>query len=111
MNQTERCIEFAGWIAKNYWHDPNNENPIIYLSRKSNLEDKEEYLQDYTVDQLYDLWLREKTVEILEELWDNHSEYIDSDLFSLETVAGTSVIKRDDFMMAGIKLMQKFFIF
>lgn len=36
--------------------------------------------------------------EIAEELWDKYSEHIDDDISSLETVAGSSVIKRQQFI-------------
>lgn len=38
-----------------------------------------------------------------QELWNEYSEYIDDDIFSLERVAGTSVMTFENF----VKLMKK----
>jgi hypothetical protein len=35
-----------------------------------------------------------------EELWDKHSEYINEDIYSLETIAGTLMMRRSEFMKA-----------
>lgn len=42
--------------------------------------------------------------DLAQELWDEYSTHIDDDISSLETVAGSAVMKRDDFfkMMAGV---------
>lgn len=38
-----------------------------------------------------------------DELWDEFSEHIDDDIFSLETVAGSTVMRKNDFY----KMMEK----
>ncbi len=53
-----------------------------------------------------DIWLKvrdaleEATIntEKAEELWDSYSEHIDSDIDSLQTVAGTTIMRRSQFM-------------
>lgn len=37
---------------------------------------------------------------MIEEIWEKHSQHIDEDLNSLETVAGKSVMTRQDFVLA-----------
>lgn len=41
-----------------------------------------------------------QTIELAEELFDKYSEHIDDNMFSLEAVAGTSVVKQSDFNKA-----------
>lgn len=52
------------------------------------------------------LALKKEELEIQAEIqWDNFSEYIDDDIFSLQDVAGTSVMKRADFIKAVDKII------
>ncbi len=48
----------------------------------------------------------EKYLIKAEELWDEFSEHIDDDIDSLSFYAGTSVIRKIDFMKAIVKMLQ-----
>lgn len=83
MNAKDFIKKYEGWFS--------------YVEREKLKQEMEADLQAYLKAKETETWNAAIDAAKFDELWDEHSEHIGSDLWELEQVAGSSVITKRNF--------------
>lgn len=77
IQKKQEAVDFAHWVAMNYKQDNGSVSGVVYNSRTANIDNKEEYLNDYFLEDLYDIWQTEVAEELNEQLSEIANTYHD----------------------------------